>query len=340
MKHINWGIYGPGGIANRFADAMQVVPDASITRVAGRTPAKARDFAQRHGVEKALPDLETLVADPDIHAVYIATTHNAHCQAACACLAAGKAVLCEKPLAMNTREVQQIIATAEQNQCFMMEALWTRFLPAWQRVRALLAEHAIGTPKMVHANFGVVGSFDPEGRMLNKALAGGALLDLGVYPVAMAQMILPGPVMSIQAAGELGPTGVDVRTAMTLEFANGALAQLSAALGTRTDNSLTIAGDKGQIRVLEPFWGAQTIEWTPDGKARHREEYPHRKNGFEEEIEEVNNAIREGRIESPVMPHHDSLAIVGIMDAVRARIGLSYPQDQGADGAWDQPSGL
>lgn len=332
MKHINWGIYGPGGIANRFADAMQVVSDASIRRVAGRTPAKAHDFAQRHGVDKALPDLEALVADQEIQAVYIATTHNAHCQAACACLAAGKAVLCEKPLAMNTREVQQIITAAEQNQCFVMEALWTRFLPAWQRVRALLADQAIGTPKMVHANFGVVGAFAPEGRMLNKALAGGALLDLGVYPVAMAQMILPGPVVSIRATGEIGPTGVDIRTAMTLQFANGELAQLSASLGARTDNSLTIAGDKGQIRVLEPFWGAQAIEWTPDGKARHREDYPHRKNGFEDEIEAVNNAIRAGQIESSVMPHHDSLAIVGIMDAVRAQIGLSYPQDHGADG--------
>jgi len=327
MQPIHWGIYGPGGIAHRFAEAMQIVPDASIKAVAGRTPAKAEAFAARHGVEKVLPNLEALAADPEVDAVYVATTHNVHCQAACACLNAGKAVLCEKPLAMNAREVRQIIASARQHRAFMMEALWTRFLPAWQRVRALLADNAIGTPAMVHANFGVVGPFDPTGRMLNKDLAGGALLDLGVYPIAMAQMILSGPVTSIQATGEIGPTGVDIRTAMLLQFAGGGLAQLSASLGTRTDNSLIIAGDQGRIRVADPFWGAQAIEWTPDGKQWHREEHPHRKNGFEEEIEEVNNALRTGRIESGIMPHADSLAIAGIMDTVRARIGLSYPQD-------------
>ncbi|HSF92361.1 MAG TPA: Gfo/Idh/MocA family oxidoreductase, partial [Paracoccaceae bacterium] len=266
--------------------------------------------------------------DPSIQAVYIATTHNAHCQAACACLAAGKAVLCEKPLAMNTREVLQIINTAKQNGCFVMEALWTRFLPAWQRVRALLADNAIGTPKMVHANFGVVGSFDPNGRLLNKSLAGGALLDLGVYPIAMAQMLLPGPAVKILSTGEIGPTGVDIRTAMTVEFGNKTIAQLSASIGTRTENSLTIAGEKWQIRVLPPFWAAEKIEWTPDGKTRYSESYPHRKNGFEEEIEAVNEAIRNGQCESAIMPPRDSLAIVEIMDAVRAQIGLAYPQDQ------------
>ena len=327
MDHIHWGIYGPGSIANRFAAAMQIVPTASIRSVAGRTPAKAHDFAKRHGIAHTHPDLEALVADENIQAIYIATTHNAHCHAACTCLAAGKAVLCEKPLAMNAREAQQIIAAAESNQTFMMEALWTRFLPAWQRVRELLAQNTIGTPKMVHANFGVGGSFDPNGRLLNKDLAGGALLDLGVYPIAMAQMILPGPVVSVQAVGEIGITGVDIRTAMTVQFANHAFAQLSAAIGTTTDNSLTIAGDQGQIRVLEPFWCAREIEWTSDGKNRNRESYPHCCNGFEE-IEEVNNAIRAGQIQSAIMPHADSLAIATIMDTVRTQIGLSYPADQ------------
>ncbi|MFU8780036.1 MAG: Gfo/Idh/MocA family protein [Kiritimatiellia bacterium] len=327
MQNITWGIYGPGSIANTFVAAMQMVPAATIKSVAGRTPAKAIDFAQRHGIPKALPDLDALVADDEIQAVYIATTHNAHCPAACTCLAAGKAVLCEKPLAMNAREVQQIIAAAESNQSFMMEALWTRFLPAWQRVRELLARNTIGTPRMVHANFGVGGSFDPKGRLLNKELAGGALLDLGVYPIAMAQMILPGPVIAVQAVGEIGPTGVDIRTAMTMQFANHAFAQLSAAIGTRTDNSLTIAGDQGQIRVQEPFWGAREIEWTSDGKNRNRESHPHRCNGFEEQIEAVNNAIRADQIQSTIMPHADSLAIATIMDTVRAQIGLSYPAD-------------
>lgn len=327
MQHINWGVYGPGSIANRFAEAMQTVPGATIQSVAGRTPTKARDFAERHNVANVHPDLASLVADDEIQAVYIATTHNVHCQVACACLHAGKAVLCEKPLAMNAQEVRQIMAAAEANNCFMMEALWTRFLPAWQRVRELLATHAIGTPRMVHANFGAAGSFDPNGRLLNKELAGGALLDLGVYPIAMAQMMLPGPVIGIQAAGEIGPTGVDIRTVMTLQFANNTFAQLSASLGTRTDNSLTIAGDTGQIRVMEPFWGARDIEWTSDGKNRNRESYPHRCNGFEEQIEEVNNAIRAGQIQSAIMPHADSLAIATIMDTVRAQIGLTYPAD-------------
>jgi predicted dehydrogenase len=327
MNHIHWGIYGPGSIAHRFADAMQAVPEASITRVAGRTPEKAQDFAQKHGIEQALPDLQALAADTSIQAVYIATTHNVHCEAACACLAAGKAVLCEKPLAMNAQEVQRMIDTATAHNSFLMEALWSRFLPAWQRVRDLLAENAIGTVGMVHANFGLPINPDPKGRLLNKDLAGGALLDLGVYPIALAQMILPGPVQNIQATGIIGPTGVDIRTALTLQFANHSLAQISASIGTRTENSLTIAGDKGQIRVLSPFWAAQEIEWTPDGKTRNRESHPHRLNGFEEQIEAVNHAIRTGHIESTIMPHADSLAIARIMDEVRSQIGLTYPAD-------------
>ena len=327
MQQINWGLYGPGGIANKFAKAIKSVPGAQLKSVAGRTAAKAEDFAKRHKIPSLHPDLDALLADDEIQVIYIATTHNVHCQIACACLAAGKAVLCEKPLAMNAREVKQIISLSESNNCFLMEAMWTRFLPAWQRVRELLAQNAIGTPRTVHANFGVAGSFDPEGRLLNKDLAGGALLDLGVYPIAMTQMIFPGPIASIQAIGDIGPTGVDILTAMTLQFANHSVAQLSCAIGVRTDNSLTIGGDKGHIRVLNPFWGASEIEWTADGKKRHREQHPHRCNGFEEQIEEVCHAIREGRIESTVMPHADSLAIATIMDSVRAQIGLTYPAD-------------
>ena len=328
MKHIAWGIYGPGVIANRFAQAMQVVPNASIRGVAGRTPTKAQDFANRYNVPVVHENLEALVADESIQAIYVATTHNVHCEATCACLAAGKAVLCEKPLAMNARQARQMISTAETNQTFLMEALWSRFLPAWQRVRELLAENAIGKPKMVSASFGLCGSFDPKGRLLNKELAGGALLDLGVYPIALTQMILPGPVVSVQAAAEIGPTGVDVQAAMTLEFTNKTFAQLSTAIGTRLDNSLIIAGEKGQIRVKSPFWAAQEIEWMPDGKTRNAESYPHRRNGFEEQIEEVNQAIRANRIQSNIMPHADSLAIATIMDTVRAQIGLTYDADK------------
>jgi predicted dehydrogenase len=326
-KTIRWGIYGPGRIAHRFAEALQTVPHATLQGVAGRTPSKAHAFAQRHNAAAVLPDLASLANAPDVDAIYVATTHDAHCLATCACLKAGKAVLCEKPLAMNAHEVRTMVDAARHTGAFLMEALWTRFLPAWRRVQELLDQQAIGTPRMIHAHFGIVGSFDPKGRLLNKDLAGGALLDLGVYPVAMANMVCSGPVTSIQATGEIGPTGVDTCTAITLRFASGCIAQLSAAIGARTANGMTIAGDTGQISIPEPFWGATEIQWTPDGKQIHRESYPLRVNGFEEQIEEVNRCIRTGQPESHIMPHAASLAIANILDTVRQQIGLRYAAD-------------
>jgi predicted dehydrogenase len=328
MKEIKWGIYGPGGIAKRFAEAMQIVPNAYIHAVAGRTYQKAETFAKTHHIPNVLPDIHSLADNADVDAVYVATTHNIHCSATCINLKAGKAVLCEKPLAMNAQEVTRMIEASQKNSAFLMEALWTRFLPVWQRVRQLISDGAIGELKLLQANFGTTGDFNKDGRMLNKALAGGALLDLGIYPVSMAQMLFNSPIESIQAVGAIGETGVDMHTAMQLESEGGCIAQLSASLCSNTKNHFMIAGTQGQIEVLAPFWGGTEINWKTIGKELQHESFPHRKNGFEEQIEEVNQCIREAKLESKVMPHKDSLEIAHTLDEIRRQIGLQYPADE------------
>jgi predicted dehydrogenase len=327
MSIIRWGVYGPGNIANRFAEAINSVKTGKIVAVAGRTRKRAADFAAKHHVDHVYDNLHDMSASLDVDAIYIATTHNVHCSATCICLAAGKAVLCEKPLAMNSQEVSQMVHAARQNKTFLMEALWTRFLPVWKRVKKLVEQGAIGTPQLVHGNFCISSTFDPKGRMLNKELAGGALLDLGIYPISMAQMILPGPVESIQATGVIGTTGVDTLTAVTLRFSQGGIAQLCAGLTARANNAFTIAGDQGYIQIEEPFWGGTHLRLVVKNAEDTEEHHPLRCNGFEEQIEDVHRCIMAGAIESTTMAHRDSLAIATIMDTVRQQIGLRYVAD-------------
>lgn len=327
MQGIGWGIYGPGGIAGRFVKAMAGVSGAEVRGVAGRTPQKSADFARLHGIAATEPSLAALVAREDIDVVYVATTHNVHCHAACTCLAAGKAVLCEKPLAMNAAEVRQMISLSRRESVFLMEALWTRFLPAWQRVRELLSDHAIGEPRLISGTFGFSGSPDPKGRLLNKALAGGALLDLGVYPISMAQMVSPGPVEGVSAQARIGPTGVDTITGMAIRFSGDCVALLSAAIGACTENTMILSGERGAIKVGAPFWAATSIEWTADGQDWQTEHYPHGDDGFVYELEAVNRCLRAGEIESTIMPHADSLQVAQIMDAVRSQVGLRFDAD-------------
>ncbi|MCC5831040.1 MAG: Gfo/Idh/MocA family oxidoreductase [Phycisphaeraceae bacterium] len=327
MARIRWGIYGPGHIARKFVDAFNAVIKAHITAVAGRTPERAAQFAAEFRIPHAVEDLEALANHSEVDAVYIANTHNAHFKAARACLEAGKAVLCEKPLAMNAAQVQALIDVAHKRSAFLMEALWTRFLPVFGRVRQLIEDDAIGPVRVITAEFGTCARPDPESRLMNKNKAGGAILDLGVYPIGMTQMVYGGEPETIEAQGILGPTGVDEITLLTLGFSNRRTALIGASIVARMENRMVIAGERGRIKIPEPFPPAQRLEWTPDGKETLREHYPHRHNGFEEQIEEVGRCLREGIIQSPRMPHHDSLAIARIMDEARRRIGLRYDAD-------------
>ncbi|MCP4403261.1 MAG: Gfo/Idh/MocA family oxidoreductase, partial [bacterium] len=220
-KTIDWGIIGCGWIANKFAESAAVLDGVKVIAAASRTPDKAEAFAKKHSIQHAYSDYAELLKNDDVDAVYVATTHNFHYQNVKQVLEADKPVLCEKPFTVNAREMKSLIALAEHKQLFMMEAMWTRFLPAIEQLRMWLAEESIGTIKQVRATFGFRFPFDPNHRLFNPDLAGGALLDAGIYPLSFANMVMKHKPVEVKALGEIGSTGVDEQSSYILRYESG-----------------------------------------------------------------------------------------------------------------------
>jgi predicted dehydrogenase len=326
MKTTRWGIIGTGKIAKAFAAALRDTPGAILAGVASRTQASADAFAREEGVEQAYASYAALAESSAIDLVYIATPHTEHAANTMLALNAGKGVLCEKPFAMNRAEAEQMVALARANNLFLMEAMWTRFQPALAEVQRIIASGEIGTVNHVTADFGFVATVDPSHRLLNPALGGGALLDLGIYPLSIAAALL-GPVASVTAQAEMGPTGVDVNTAFTLHHADGGISSCACSLVARTPVELTVAGSGGFIRMNTRFHQTQSITVTPtDGEVR-TVATPFLGNGYVHEAIEAQRCWRAGLQESPLMTQSDTLALMGVLDDIRTRIGLHYQAD-------------
>lgn len=327
LSPIRWGLIGPGRIAHKFAEALASVGGAQLHAVVSRSRPRAQAFADQYNAPAAYDAVEALAEDPAVDAVYIATPHRFHAEAARACLEARKAVLCEKPLTVNAAEAEQVIAAARRHQVFLMEAVWSRFLPIYQQVRAWLEAGIIGPVRMVTSNFGVRMRHAPSHRVLNHDLAGGSLLDLGIYNVALTQFVLGRNPTGFDAHGLIGPTGVDDVTSAQLYYADQTVAQFNCSFRAMATNDLHISGEEGHIRVHPRFWGATTATLTTenDEQTVHK---PFRCNGFEYEIEATMRGLRTGHIESTLMSHADTLANLHLMDAIRERIGLRYDFEQ------------
>ncbi|MEM7586112.1 MAG: Gfo/Idh/MocA family oxidoreductase [Acidobacteriota bacterium] len=322
---IRWGILGPGKIAHKFADALTVLEDHALVAVGGRDLSRASDFAQRYGDIRAYGSQESLLEDDEVDVVYIATPHSNHREAAIACSQAGKAVLCEKPLAVNRDQAEAMVAAARDADRFLMEAMWTRFLPVYADVRSWLAEGALGDPRLLQASFGFRTPWNPEGRVLAPELAGGALLDVGVYPVALALWIFGRPPTEIRALGHLGETGVDEQTGILLRFDRGELAILDCSVRTVTRHDAELFGTGGRLRI-EKFSRATTAHLEA-GDRRETRVRPFRANGFEYQAQEAGRCLRAGQLESPDMSHRMSVEIMAVMDEVRRQLGLRYPME-------------
>lgn len=331
-----WALIGPGSIAHRFADAVQRLPGTRLHSVCGRDPLRAAAFARQWSCEgKPAPvvarDLSVLLDDDRIDAVYIATPHASHAEGIRRCLEAGKAVLCEKPLVTHLPQAQALVALSRDRDVFLMEALWTRFLPVYGTVRRWLASGAIGAVQSIQSSFCFTAPFDPHSRLFDPALAGGTLLDIGIYNVAMTRWVLESqlgacpPVEHLGAQAVLAPTGVDQRVAATLVFHGGAVAQFVCAVDGHADNALHISGERGHIELRGNFWEATEAGLYRPGLPPEQAHAPLRINGFEGEIEETMHCVRAGLIESPTMPHAETLAIVASLDALRRAIGVHYP---------------
>ena len=324
---VRWGIFGAGKIARAFATALKDVPGAVLAGVAARSQDKADAFGHEFGALASYGSFDALLANPDIDLVYIGTPHPQHAENASMALRAGKGVLCEKPFTMNLREAEQVVTLARSKRLFLMEAMWTRYLPAYQEVKRILASGEIGTPRQVVADFGFAATFGPEHRLFDPALGGGALLDLGIYPLSIAAGLM-GPVTEIRAQAEMGPTGVDVQTGFTLKHEGGGMSVCSCSLLARTPAELTVSGERGQVRMNTRFHCATSVTVTLDDGTSRTIDTPYLGNGYVHEVIEAQRCWQAGLLESPAMTQRETLALMGVMDEIRRQIGLRYAADR------------
>ncbi|HXB07485.1 MAG TPA: Gfo/Idh/MocA family oxidoreductase [Puia sp.] len=322
----SWGIIGPGKIARKFASALGLVEGAVLRSVASRDAGRATDFAREHGAAVSFGSYEELAADPGVDAVYVATPHGFHAEHAILCLKHGKAVLCEKPMALSARQVSEMIAASRESGAFLMEAMWTRFIPLMRSMMELIASGAIGDVKYIRADFGFLAPFNPEGRLYNMRLGGGSLLDIGIYPLYLCTQLLGRP-SRIVAVGDLSPTGSDVTCHAVLQYGEGRSAVITSTLVCATAMTAEIAGTEGMIRIPTSWYKNDRYEWNRSGEPAQLVELEPMVNGFEYQAAEVMECRRRGLVESPLLPHSFSLMMAEIMDEIRGQMGVRYPSE-------------
>jgi predicted dehydrogenase len=321
---IRWGIIATGAIARDFAEGLALAPGAKLVAVGSRAQETADRFGDEYGVPRRYSSYEALAQDPEVDVAYIATPHTLHRDNTLLCLNAGKAVLCEKAFAINARQAEEMVALARRNQLFLMEAMWNRFHPVVREMRRLLDDGAIGEPRLLVADFGLGAPFDPHSRLFDIALGGGALLDLGVYPVALASLVFGSP-GRISTQAHLGTTGVDERAGIILSHDDGKLAVLHTSLREKTPSEAMLFGDRGSLKLHGPIFRPSVITLSRPGQEDERIQPTVEGNAYNYEAMEVMRCLKAGETESPSMTLDESLSIMRTMDAIRAAWGLRYP---------------
>jgi predicted dehydrogenase len=327
VRKFRWGILGTGAIAKQFVQGLRSVPDAEVFAVGSRSEASAAKFAVKWNISRRHASYEDLASDPDVDVVYIATPHPFHAQNATLCLQAGKAVLCEKPFCVNAAEAERVVELARKKRLFIMEGMWTRFFPLMEEVRRLVSEGAIGEVRMLNVDFGFRAELDPASRLFDQRLGGGALLDVGVYCVSFASMVLGRP-SGFVGLPHLGETGVDEQASVVLEHEGGRLANLSIGIRTATPQEATIMGSEGYVRIHAPWWRPKSMTIYSPGEESETVEAPVSGNGFNYEAAEVMRCLEAGKTESDVMPLDETISVMRTMDGIRAAWGLRYPGEE------------
>ncbi len=315
-KQIGWGIIGAGNIAHKFAEGLKATADGMLIAVGSRSKEKADEFAHLHNSIKSFGSYSEVAEDSDVDVVYVATPHSFHYEHTKMCLLAGKAVLCEKPFTLNASELEELIAISKEKKVFLMEAMWTRFLPVMDRVRKLLEKKVIGEVRMLQADFGYRADFDPQSRIFAPELGGGGLLDVGVYTISLSSMIFGKEPSEIASLAHLGETGVDEQSAYLLKYDRGQLSILTSAVSTATPDEALIIGTEGYIRIPE-FWHATKAQVFVDNQMIESINIGLKGNGYEYEAEEVMRCLMEGKLQSKLMSLEESLSIMRTMDKIR-----------------------
>lgn len=321
-RNIRWGIIGLGNIAHKFAKDLLTLTDAKLYAVASRSQEKANNFATQYGVSKAYSSYESLASDPLVDAVYVATPHALHKDNAILCLEQGKAVLCEKPFAMNANEVNNMIAKAKEQNVLLMEALWTYFLPHYQYVLQELKNKTYGNILKVEADFGFYRSFNDDARLFKKSLGGGSLLDIGIYPIFAALSTLGVP-KYIQANASFFDNGADASCNMTFQYDNDVKATLKSSLLEELPTEAIFYCEKGTIKINRQFHCPSTVSLIIDGHEK-LVDFGYNTIGYNFETVHFNNLLREGKTESDIMTFDFSKQLIKTLDEVRKIIKLNY----------------
>ena len=317
---IRWGILSTGHIAGVFTEDLLTLPRHTVAAVGSRAAPTAEAFATRYGIPRSHPSYAALAADDQVDAVYIATPHPGHHEAARLCLEAGRAVLVEKPFATNAADAGGIAALARERRLFAMEAMWTRHNPLIIRLHELVADGAIGDVTAVYADFAIAPPFDAAGRLWAPELAGGALLDLGVYPVSFAWMLLGEP-DTVQAVTSPAPTGVDANTGILLGYNSGPVALLHCGLLAESPHTATVVGTLGRIELAARFYRPHSMTLCRAGAEPETLSIQVPGHGYTYQAEEVARCLREGLLESPRMPLDESVAIISLLDKIATQFG-------------------
>jgi len=336
MEKTRWGVVGTGYITNRFTDGLKYVEGAEIAAVASRDIRSAQAFAERFGIAKAYGSYEEMAGDDEIDIVYIGTPNVAHLENAMLFLEAGRAVLCDKPLGSNSDEVKRMIAKAREKGVFFMEGMWTRFFPAVKKALEWLRSGRIGEPRMLTANFGIDSSADRDQWRFQKSMSGGALMDVGIYPLALAFAAF-GPDYASLTGSALVRKGVDEVNSITLQYPDGKIAMLGSALSAKMDNKVVISGSEGCIVIGEGYdwWRADRAELKLTGSdifacdgGRELFEAPYPSFGFQYEAAAVQSYVRRGMKEAPEMLPDESVKLAEAMEKLRQMWGVVFDADK------------
>lgn len=323
---VRWGVLGCGNIAHKFAAGLQAVDHAACYAAASRSPEKSAAFADRHRFEKSYGSYRELVEDSEVDIVYIATPHTYHYAHTRLCLEHGKAVLCEKPFTMNRSQLEYLVSLARRRGVFLMEALWSRFLPGILRVKELLDEGVLGQIVGMDADFGIKAPRDPKSRLYDPHLGGGSLLDIGIYPVFLSLFLFGRP-QSYTALSSLNEYRNDLSTSVIFRYEGGLLTNLRSTILADTLIEATIFGERGTLTVNRLWFTPTPITVALTGKKKEILQFPPLVNGYEYEAMEATRCILGGQTESPVMPHSFSLELMDLLDGIRRETGIMYPPE-------------
>ncbi len=325
-KEYNWGILGLGNIAHKFSQALYATENGNLFAVGSRTVDKAEKFAKQYNLDRWYGNYDDLIKDDDIHIVYISTTHNLHYELAKKSLEAGKHVLCEKPVTINSRQFEKLRELAVSKKLFFMEALWTRFLPHMKRAMEFIEQEKIGEIKFIKADFGIKIHPNPEGRLLNLKLGGGSILDIGIYPIFLSLQLLGYPDKIVVDVIK-GTTGVDESCNISFVYKDGAMASLSSTFRVNTETSADIAGTKGRIKFHRMFFTPTSISVHIDGETSSHHEFTVIENGYEYEAIEVMKCLDQGLTESPLLPLAFTSKLMKLLDEIREKAEVIYDED-------------